>query len=252
MPHSFKMLFLFAILSICSIENQAKEIKVGIGMIDYPPYYFEKDGLLQGALIEVSQHIADELGHTLIFEKYPWPRIQLYLREGNIDMVLISSKTADREKYAVFAEVPHTYETNYLFVKKGTELDFNGDIQSLNKHHFGSVRGYFYGVEYDTADQLNKQEASNEKQLIEMLLHKRIDIAIGNLEVIHFFAEAENVRNEISFIFPPINRTPSYFAFSKIKKDSTMLAHDFTLEVRKLIRTKKYREILNKYGINKE
>ena len=243
------VLFFYGLLCIWPVASYAKELKVGIGLINYPPYYFEKDGVMQGAVLEISQHIADKLGHTLVFEQLPWPRIQLYLRSGEIDMVILYFKTPEREKYVIYTDTPHIYDASYLFTKKGTAIHFNGNLNSLRDYHFGHVRGYSHGAEYDNATQFHKQVAGEEKQLIRMLLNDRVEVAVGNKAVINVHANEEGVLDELSFLSPPIDIAPVYFAFSKSKIDSSSLAHDFSKQIKELLATKEYQQILKKYGL---
>lgn len=245
----FWALLFYGLLSIWPMSSYAKELKVGIGLVNYPPYYFEKDGAMQGAVLEISQHIADKLGHTLVFEQLPWPRIQLYLRKGDIDMVILYFKTPEREKYVIYTDTPHIYDKSYLFTKKDAVIHFEGNLDSMQDYHFGHVRGYSHGAEYDNATQLQKQGAGEEKQLIRMLLNDRVDVAIGNKAVISVHAEEEGVLDELSFLTPPIDTAPVYFAFSKAKIDSNSLAHDFSKQVEVLLTTEEYQQILKKYGL---
>ncbi len=245
----FRFVALCSLLTIWPFSGQTKELKVGVGLLNYPPYYFEEEGAMKGAVLEVTQHIVDELGHTLVFEKLPWSRIQHHLRLGSIDMVVLSFKTPDREKYATFTDTPHIYDTSYLFIKKTSQIEFDGNLNNMRDYHFGNIRGYSHGIKYDEANQLNKQFASEEKQLIQMLLHNRIDVAIGNKAVITAHAKEEGVFEQLVFLNPPIDNTPAYFAFAKIKIGSNKLAHEFSEQVKALVKTEKYQQILDKYGL---
>jgi len=245
----FDALFLCVLLMISPITSHAKELKVGIGLINYPPYYFEQDGVMHGAVFDISQHIADKLGHTLVFEKLPWPRIQLYLRQGSIDMLMLYFKTPEREKSVIYTDTPHIYDTSYLFIKKGADIHYNGNFNSMLDYHFGHVRGYSHGIEYDNASQITKQLAGEEKQLIRMLLNDRIDVAVGNKAVIGLHAREEGGFDKLFFLTPPIDKAPAYFAFSKAKGDANTLADEFSKQVKALITTKKYQQILAEYGL---
>lgn len=249
MKKLFSVLFLCGLLGLCSVSSYAKELKVGIGLINYPPYYYEKDGVMQGAVLEISQHIADKLGHTLVFEQLPWPRIQLYLRKGDIDMVLLYFKTPEREKYVIYTDIPHIDDTSYLFTKKDAAIHFNGNLDSMREYHFGHVQGYSHGAEYDNATQLHKQEVREEKQLIKMILNNRIDVGVGNKAVINAHAEEVGLPGELFFLTPPIDTASVYFAFSRAKVDSKSLASEFSKQVKALLTTKEYQDILKKYGL---
>jgi len=246
---------LFALLLSCnllvtsSLIVQAKELKVGIGNIYYPPYYFEQDGVMHGAVIEMAQHIATNFGHTLVFEQYPWSRIQLYLRQGTIDMVILYFKTPARQADVIYTDIPHIYDSSYLVSKRGAAIDFDGDLSKLKHYKFGNVRASSHGATYDNAKGLNKQLAVDEAQLLRMLLRARIDLAVANKAVISMHAQHSGTFDKIGFINPPIDVAPAFFAFSKAQPSAKQLANQFSIEIKKLLTTKKYQRILDKYQL---
>lgn len=242
-------LFVVGLLVLHASLSHARELKVGVGSINYPPYYFEENGRLTGAAIEISQHIAARLSHTLVFEQYPWPRVQSYLRNGNIDLVILYFKTPARQEFAIYTDTPHIYDSSYLVKKKGAAISFDGDLASLGDYVFGSVRGYAYGDDYDNAHQLRKQKVGDERQLIRILLHGRVDLAVGSKAVISAHAKTAGVLDDLVFLRPAIEIAPAYFAFSKANADSTKLAQEFTAEIRKFVSTQEYQQILKKYSL---
>jgi ABC-type amino acid transport substrate-binding protein len=244
------LMFFCALLMMWTAPIQAKELRVGLGELDYPPFYFEKDGNLHGAAIEITQHIAQKLGHTLVFRRYPWARVQLYLKTGDVDAVILYFKTPEREKDVVFTDIPHLYESSSLFVAKGTETPFNGTLSDLWSYRFGNVRGYSHGKEYDGAEYLNKHIVNNETLLIRMLVKGRIDIAVGNKPAIIMYAKQEGLHDKITFLTPPIDKAPNFFAFSKSRKDAAGLAKEFSTEVKKIIASERYQHILKRYGLD--
>jgi len=243
-----RLVFL-GLLALHANLSQAKELKVGVGNLSYPPYYFEENGRLTGAVIEISQHVAAKLGHTLVFEQYPWPRVQFYLRNGNVDLVVLYFKTPARQEFVTYTDVPHIYDSSYLVKKKGVAIPFDGDLAGLEAYVFGSVRGYAYGRAYDNAHQLRKQKVGDEKQLIRILLHGRVDLAVGSKAVISAQAMAAGVLDKLVFLRPAIEIAPAYFAFSKANVDSPKLAQEFSAEIRKFVKTQKYQKILKKYSL---
>lgn len=240
------------LLTIGTVTAQAKELKVGLGELDYPPFYFEKDGKIQGAAVEIAEQISSKLGHRLVYERFPWARVQYSLERGIIDMMILYFKTPEREKSAIYADIPHIYESSYLFVTKESTKPAIGNLQNLKSHKFGNVRGYSHGKDYDAAAFLNKQFADNEILLLRMLVHGRIDIAVGNKPVMLVYAKQENLTNKITFLTPPIDKGPNYFAFSKAREDANDLAKTFSEEIRKFISTDAYKKILEKHGFDLE
>ena len=246
-----KILFLYVLSFFFALPILAKELKVGIGISNYPPYYFVQDGELKGPVIEITRHIVKELGHTLVFQAYPWPRVQSNLRLGGIDMVMMYFKTVQREQYAIYTDTPHIHDASYLFVNKHSKIEFYGSINSVKNYRFGNVRGYSHGTEYDSASQITKSVAVDSNQLIRMLLKGRIDIGVGNKAVVSSHAKEKGVLDKIDFLSPAIEAEPAYFAFSKVKTDSKQLAEQFSIEIKKFIKTEKYHDILTAYGLTK-
>lgn len=101
-----------------------KVIQVGLGSLDYPPFYFEEKDKMKGAAVEISETIASRLGYRLDYKRYPWKRVQKLLASGNIEMMILYFKTPEREKDAYFTDTPHINESSYLFVRKGITIDY--------------------------------------------------------------------------------------------------------------------------------
>lgn len=246
---NFCLSIIYTFIVSFTMNVQAKQLKVGIGLVNYPPFNFEKEGKRQGAVIEIFQYITKQLGYDIIYEQSPWSRIQLYLQNGNIDIAIHCFKTPEREKFMVFTDTPHIFDTSYLFTKRDSKIKFDGTLNSIDSNLFGHVRGYSHGISYNQNKKLRKYQSNNEQQLIRMLLKGRIDIGVGNKAVINFHAKQINRDREITFLSPPLNISPVYFAFPKSRIYSKELAEKFSIEVKKFIITQKYRDILDKYGI---
>lgn len=183
-------ILLLSLIYLCTVFSaSAKELTVGVAELDYAPFYYEIEGQYYGAAVEVSQVIAKTLGHNLVFSRAPWKRIQLYLRSGDIDMMILYFKTPERSQDVVYVDIPHIYESSNLFVVKNSDIKFKGDILGMMEYKFGNVRGYSHGAEYNNAKGIDRQEFNNEKQLIKVLTYDRIDIGVGNKPVIISHAE---------------------------------------------------------------
>jgi len=241
---------LLALFMWFALPVQAKELKVGLGELDYPPFYFVKDGTLHGAAIEIARQVSKKLGHTLVFKRYPFARLQAMLKQGKIELMILYFKTPDRQKDAVYTDLPHIYESSHLFTVKGAEISFGGALADLNSYSFGNVRGYSHGKDYDGADFLNKHAVRNEQTLLRMLIGGRFDIAVGNKPAILMYARQKGLDDKITFLTPTIDEGPNYFAFSKARRDAEELAKEFSFAVQEFIDTGEYRQILEKYDFD--
>jgi ABC-type amino acid transport substrate-binding protein len=231
----------------------ARELKVAVGKTDYPPFYFQENasGPMLGISMEACEIVAKRLGHTLKYDRYPFARVVNSLDNGSADMVCNFFNTPARAAVVVFTSVPHVYESAFLFVKVGKNVDWKGgSLQQLSKYTFGGIRGYSFGQEYDTATYLQKDEATDEVSQIKMLLADRFDIGVGNKAALLVQAKALGVDKDLVFLEPVIAVGPVYMAFSKKLPDAQQLAADFSREIAKLRDTPEYKKILKKYGFD--
>ncbi len=250
-----KMRLVFLILFCMSVPVgsatiQAKELIVGLGELDYPPFYYENNGTLQGAAVEIAQHISGKLGHTLVYKRFPWSRVQYSLQRGDIDMMILYMKTPERAVDVIFTDIPHIYESSDLFVLKKSLIKFEGALSDLKSYKFGNVRGYSHGTEYNNSENLSKMQITNEEQLIRILIRGRIDIGVGNKPVIMRAAFHMGLIDEIRFLAPPIDAGANYIAFSKARKDAQELANQFSSQLKIYMKTDEYRAILKNYNFD--
>ena len=120
------LIFIYISTLVLSLSATAKELKVGLAKNDYPPFYYEFNGEYRGAALEVSEAVADALGHKLVYIRAPWKRIQAYLRSGKVDMMVLYIKTPERAIDVIFTDTPHIYESSDLFVVKNLLLNSKG------------------------------------------------------------------------------------------------------------------------------
>ena len=242
--HIFLICLIFV---IASSPSQSKELRVGLATLDYPPFYFETDGRFQGAAVEIAQVLATSMDHKLVFFRVPWKRLQSYLKDGSIDMMILYFKTPERSKDVLYVEIPHIQESSDLFVLRGAKSPYKGSIDDVASFKFGNVKGYSHGKEYNDAKGLQKQEVNNEKLLLKILLNNRIDIGVGNKPVITHYAKMMGLQDKIRFLDPPIDIGSNYIAFSKARDDAQSLADKFSQELKAFVKTKKYQDILSHY-----
>jgi len=244
------LLLCLLVFTSCSSHLFARELRVGLGELDYPPFYFKENGQFKGAAVEIAEHIATELGHHLVYERYPWARVQNALEFGDLDMMILYFRTPEREKKVVYTEVPHLNESSHLFVRRGSGIDLSSSLADLEDRLFGHVRGYSHGDQYDNHQQLKKHLVPDERHLIRTLIVGGIDVAVGNRPAIMMVAELEGLEDEIVFLDAPIDIGPNFFAFSRTLPDAQALAHDYSEQLKQFMSSDEYRQILMMYGFD--
>lgn len=239
--------FVFLAILGMGIPLQARELVVGVSETDYSPFYFEEDGRFKGAASEIAAALAERLGHSLTYERFPWKRVQHNLATGRIDMVVLYFKTDERAKGVHYVEIPHIYESSSFVVRKDSPITFDGDIADMTAYTFGNVSGYWHGAGYSKNETLTKLQLSSTKDLLATLIRGRIDIAVCNKPVMLAIAEEMGLAGDLKFLEPKIDYAPDYIAFSKAVPDAKELATSFSRELKAFIKTEEYRAILSKY-----
>lgn len=148
-----------------------------------PPFSFrDPQHKLTGYRIEFIQQLFARLGCDLeILTDLPWKRSLMLLKEGEVDVLMNASMSAQRAEFAWFS-MPYEQEQLALFVKAGTQLPIKElpDIVRLG-YQVGLIRGNHYG---DTIHSLFQQpdtkskivEAIDRQSLGQLLLRGRIQL----------------------------------------------------------------------------
>lgn len=246
------MLIRCLLLLIISPIAHSDTLKVGLGNLDYPPFYYQ-DQKVTGAAIDIAEALAQQLGHRLEYQRMPFARVQHELASGALDMVVLFFHTPEREKYAVYVQEPHLIEASYLLVNKEQSdfpATFSGNFNDWSSSVFVSVRGYFHGQAYADADYLRKVEVNNEQALLQRLLDVRPFVGLGNKATLLFHAKAMNLTDRFRFIEPAVDIGHDHMAFSRQHPQAEQLAMAFDQALKAFKQTPQYQQILQRYQVS--
>ena len=117
------MPFFLALLIVFSLSFPARgEMPVTLRFVymeDYAPYCFRsEDGKVIGIQPEIVDDLARRLGIRVEHQLYPWKRSQSLVQQGLADAML-TTPTASRFEYAIFAREETTPNIWNLFIRKG-------------------------------------------------------------------------------------------------------------------------------------
>lgn len=228
------------------------ELIAAIGELDYPPFYFTRDGALTGASHDIAQAVAGRAGYRLRFERFPWARLLRMLETGRADLSIHMFNTPERAAAAIMTSVPHVFENSTLFTRRGADpIGWTGDIESLSGQLVGRVRGYSHGRAFDGSASMDRMDHANEATLIQVVVGGRLDLGIGNRPAILHHATALGLRDQIAFLGPDVDIGPCYFAISRAHPEAHEIAAAFTRATVDLLDTPEYGAILATYGFKK-
>lgn len=254
MNTAFSKLGLFGALVLSTMFALADApplvLRAALAEADYPPFYYvDNNGTLTGVSVEVLHSIAQSANVRIEYHRHSWPRVLKSLETGDVDMVTTFFNTAERAPHVVYTGVPHTYESSQLFVLADSALEFQGDLQGLEGLTVGVIRGYSYGLAFDSSVLLKKEPVLDEPTLVRMLLSRRFELAIGNPFAIQLAASRLLAEKRLRFLQPEVDRSPIYMAFSRKHPQALPLAERFTGLIYELKQTSAYQQMHSKYGL---
>lgn len=204
-----------------------------VGWTPYAIYTFAApDGRASGIDAELIGTLAREIGCTASFRELPWARILLELEKGDLDVTSSASRTAERERFALFSDAYRTAEMA-IYVRQGDAALF--PLQRLadlpqTRMRLGYVVGYYYGPEFadlsrQPAFSARLDGASDYEVNINKLLHDRIDgFLVDDVGVMLGWAKKLGVADRVERLPTPIASDELHFMFSRASMSPATVA----------------------------
>lgn len=162
------------------------------------------------------------VGLKASFHFMPWKRAMEEVRRGKYD-ALYSAYFSEERNQVYGISKPYMNGPLVLSVRKGTQLEWDGTVRSLQPYRIGVVRGYVNTSEIDKADYLKKDEATSDLLNLRKLLRKRIDvIIIDKFTAIHALKSNPTLEanvKDVQFLEPPLDIRNIHVMFSKNRPD---------------------------------
>ncbi len=152
---------------------------------DYPPWERNVEGVPLGINIDIMTIVAERLGMGIRFESYPFRRVLVLLKSGDIDIAGGLEKKPERAMFADFLEPPYQKTMKVFVMKKGstTVLEKYEDLYRLK---VGLLAGTKQFEPFDSDEGIVKVETNSVDQLFRMLLFDRYDVAVGgNIQLLY-------------------------------------------------------------------
>lgn len=242
------LLLVFVICLTALIAGQAAAETITMAANEWPPYYSEKmDGKGVAGLI-----IAEALkrsGHEVTFMFIPWKRALREVEEGKIDAVSTAYYTEERSKIYAYSD-KYMQGIEGFFKLKSKDVKYN-DLAELKPYKIGVMRGYALPEKFAATEGLTKLEADTEKQLLEMLVRERIDLALVDkyvgLSILNSEMAAD--KDKVEFMTPELSANDIHVMFSRKKEGYEKLVEDFNKGLKEMIADGAYDKIMSDAGL---
>ncbi|MVW75185.1 substrate-binding periplasmic protein [Pseudomonas xionganensis] len=180
--------FVRALLLYCvvCIWANAQAATFEVGFYDYPPMMIE-DGR-QGIYQDIFDELAKLTGDQFNIQYYPYPRIGLLFNAEKLDIEpgVYPGWVHNQPVPGVFS-VPFGKVVDVMVFAPGKRFPVKGP-EDLRGKSVGLVRGYAYPdlLPLIKAGQIDRRNALNEAQLLEMLARMRFDQVVINKAVVQY------------------------------------------------------------------
>lgn len=173
-------------------EEQIKQMRtekrlVRVAGDPYPPWALGEAGTRPkgGIAVEIAEELFKRMNLETFVIIYPFKRGLQRIKDGDEDVILMVSKSKEREEYMLFTDsIRHV---RFVFFHPIGMKNFNwSKWEDLRPYTIGMVTGYNYGKEWPEAIKkynLKTEEVKTDVFNVEKLLLGRIDILLTDLEV---------------------------------------------------------------------
>lgn len=126
----------------------AEPCTLRVGWEPYAPFTFaDENGEATGADIDLIAAIADEIGCAVVPVELPWARILKEVEQGTLDLSTSTSRTPERDQWALFSK-PYRETEIAIYVRRGETPRFAlrelADIPE-QQLRLGVIVDYWYG-----------------------------------------------------------------------------------------------------------
>jgi polar amino acid transport system substrate-binding protein len=145
----------------------------------WPPYKIVQNGSIGGIDALVLDEVARRTGLEFEYVECPWARCLILLENGSVDMITSIARTPERAAVMDFLEPPTRDNYAISFYTHAASAHALNRYEDLSGLDVGMIRGSAYFERFDQDQKIRKIAFTQEKQLIDMLASRRIDVILG-------------------------------------------------------------------------
>lgn len=217
---------------------------------NYFPTMYKEGEVLKGGAIEVVKEAFRRMDVDITIEMLPLARGLLMLESGEVDGMFTLYKTEEREKYAYYPEMPVLSRIISFYVRDGSTITYDGNIESMLDYSIGVVNGYSYGKELDGYLKNESFPFVHVSPVLEntinAFVNKRFDILPHTKLDMIYLLKRMDLENEIKVLDPSIIELPVYLAFTREKEELIQIADNFSNTIKEMKKDGTYEKLLYK------
>jgi len=237
-----KIFLLLVILFCCPLQSFAIEKTVTLATLtDFKPFCFRKphtieimeevippgadSSQLQGYSWEVVRRSFHEMGYTIRLFVVPWERALHYLKIDRVDIVFPANKTNARQRIYIFSKEPVDQMKMVIYLPQNSNLQPTG-LDSFSGLRIGCVRGWAYGMKWETNTGIKKESMDSILQGFTALDKNRLAGVVGYERAYDYALKEKGIEGKYKK-FGPFDVVNEYLMAKKNKPGVRLLLQDF-------------------------
>ncbi|CCN36409.1 putative ABC-type amino acid transport/signal transduction systems, periplasmic component [Vibrio nigripulchritudo MADA3029] len=238
--------FIFA-CSFFSVGAHARTVKMVT--VDWAPFYgseLKRNGVVTAIVQEafLRSHYSSSIRFT------PWKRALAVVEKGEYDVAMGGYYSEERAEKYFYSDPIFNVDVGLVALNKLGVKHYES-LEDLKPYRIGVSLGWANGKEFDSADYLTKEEASNQILNVRKLFRERVDMIAVSFAVFRYEARAlsHSKLDDVVYIQPPLSRSPLYLLVSKNIPDGQEVVHAFNKGLSELRADGTYDALLKEFNV---
>lgn len=221
-----------ALVIVLGLSSKALAETLVIVTSEWAPYVITENGQVTGIHVDIVRELCKRNGIEADIQLRPWKRALAEVKNGDADAIFSPRKTDERAQFLYYPSEPLDMERTVIVGLQGKGLSVT-KLDDLEGTSVGVVRGYSYDPEFDTNQEINKDESNDDMMMLRKLAGGRTEFAAASDEgAAQFLSIQLGIQLETIYV---LNETPNYIAFSKtLGEKGKVLAEQFGKTLRQL------------------
>lgn len=231
--------------------NVRSEAPIQLVTLEYPPYIVSHEDELSGVAVELVEAVFKQLNVPISIEVLPWARALSNVQFGRADAIFTAFKNPEREQFADFSHQILFTQNISLVVKTNSNISSDLFLTSdLSNSTICVVNRVSYGARMDAllAESRFKMvfRRNHTRDCAHLVRTGRADIWVNNSFGARSIIASEGMDKVLEILSPPIEATPSFIAFSKLREHA-WLRDRFDEALREMKQDGRYEAIIDNY-----
>ena len=227
--------------------------------LPYPPYQFPdpETGTPRGLAIEIIDEAFRRTGNGQVdYKFYPWKRAVHLAQTGSSDMLFNAGKNQARQVWGRYIDSVLILQRYNLFKKRNRPLFIQQDFRDANDLSIAIRAGYLYGEgsfrqALDTQMFRSVQLSDSTEQSVQMLLHGRVDLFVGDYLPVQHYLKQHQLTDQIDLVRyagepMEVLRWPTYILLSK-ENTTEQIAAELYRVMEEMKQDGTYQTIIERY-----